>query len=633
MAESNITSAGTGDWNAGATWTGGAVPDTDQHAIIQSGHNVTINADDEVKSLSVQGGGTLTGNSSYSITVNGEGNATYGTNHYAIDLDGVIGTNVKLILTYNGTTALDLAGSSGTVNSLTINHADCVANLETTGSLAGDLTITAGEFKTNNNALTVTGNTSLGAGAGAGGADEATLTCGSSTVSLGSTYSSDYGLYVKRGGTFVGGTGAHTMGSISMEDYATAKLTLTTHANGTTLNAGDYGSDYIVAVGADSTITSTNSLLVLATSKTEATYNLNLHNKFNNLTVNSSGKKFYIQQATTLAGDLTITAGDVDTTGSNHALTVADVVTVNGSLTGNGSTLLFGSLKGTGTFNAPTTTVTIDDRDESTGKALDIDGMTISTNDLNVTLTSAKNQDLDIGDDKIHDLTINNDTDARINYFTANGSIDGDLTITRGILNTFNRTLTVDGDCSIAADGKLEANVNGNVAVTLGSLTIASGGIYNATSATTTITSMTSTGSGDRSLSLVSGGTFTNTSGTVLFNSGADQRLQMAGTGNLYNLTVNKSDNEFITFGNLTILNNLDVTLAADHTWRPNAGSDTLTVYGNTYLTTGKIGNTTQYTGTNNWGNVTINSGEFILSTGTNNVSGIRNVGGTVSQS
>ena len=48
MAESNITSAGTGNWNAGATWTGGAVPATDQHAIIQNTHNVTINADDEV---------------------------------------------------------------------------------------------------------------------------------------------------------------------------------------------------------------------------------------------------------------------------------------------------------------------------------------------------------------------------------------------------------------------------------------------------------------------------------------------------------------------------------------------------------------------------------------------------------
>ena len=145
---------------------------------------------------------------------------------------------------------------------------------------------------------------------------------------------------------------------------------------------------------------------------------------------------------------------------------------------------------------------------------------------------------------------------------------------------------------------------------------------------------MTSTGSGDRSLSLVSGGTFTNNSGTVLLNGGSDQRIQMAGTGNLYNLTINKANNEIVTFGDLTILNNLDVTLAADHTWRPNASSDTLTVHGNTYLTTGRMNNgSTQYAGVNNWGNVTINSGEFVLSSGTNNFTGIRNIGGTVSQS
>ena len=423
------------------------------------------------------------------------------------------------------------------------------------------------------------------------------MTCSSGTISLGSTYSSDYGLYVKRGGTFVGNTGEHTMGSISMEDYATAKLTLTTHANGTTLNAGDYGSDYIVAVGADSTITSTNSLLVLATSKTEATYNLNLHNKFNNLTVNSSGKKFYIQQATTLAGDLTITAGDVDTTGSNHALTVADVVTVNGSLTGNGSTLLFGSLKGTGTFNAPTTTVTIDDRDESTGKALDIDGMTISTNDLNVTLTSAKNQDLDIGDDKIHDLTINNDTDARINYFTANGSIDGDLTITRGILNTFNRTLTVDGDCSIAADGKLEANVNGNVAVTLGSLTIASGGIYNATSATTTITSELA--SSGYAWETEPGGTFTHNNGTVSLESTANTSCK---ENTFYNLTLNgNADTREFTMRDssgalMTILGDLTVTRGE---FEFNTAGDALTVHGLTTVSAiGKFDNNGSASGT-----------------------------------
>jgi len=168
----------------------------------------------------------------------------------------------------------------------------------------------------------------------------------------------------------------------------------------------------------------------------------------------------------------------------------------------------------------------------------------------------------------------------------------------------------------------------GDGTLDLGTLTIASGGTYSATSGTTTITDRIP---GDKSLE--NNGTFTHNKGTVLFNSTGDQLLQMAGTGNLYNFTINKSDSDVAFVGNHTFENNLDVTMAADHTARSNNASETVTVYGNTYLTTGKLGESTQWTGTNNWGMLTVNSGEFILSTGTNNFTGIRNVGGTISQS
>ena len=63
----------------------------------------------------------------------------------------------------------------------------------------------------------------------------------------------------------------------------------------------------------------------------------------------------------------------------------------------------------------------------------------------------------------------------------------------------------------------------------------------------------------------------------------------MDGTGTLYNLTFNKSDNDVIHTSSLVIENNLDVTLAAGHSLRPSSGSNTVTVRGNTYLTTGNI--------------------------------------------
>jgi len=178
------------------------------------------------------------------------------------------------------------------------------------------------------------------------------------------------------------------------------------------------------------------------------------------------------------------------------------------------------------------------------------------------------------------------------------------------------------------ADGTGVGLTWANGTLDLGTLTIASNGTYSATSGTTTITDRIP---GDKSLE--NNGTFTHNKGTVLFNAVGDQLLQMAGTGNLYNFTINKSDSDVAFVGNHTFENNLDVTMAADHTARSNNAPETVTVYGNTYLTTGKLGESTQWTGTNSWGMLTVNSGEFILSTGTNNFTGIRNVGGTISQS
>ena len=374
---------------------------------------------------------------------------------------------------------------------------------------------------------------------------------------------------------------------------------------------------------------------------------------FYNLEIDSQGTEnntYTLQGGLYCTGTLTITDGIIDTkSGVSHAIQVTKHLDIGagGTLTGRGSSISTGTMtiRDGGTLaNSGTITVTGEDVANSPSggnwlwRQLEDDGTGFAPTAGTVHFNHASNLNgKHLNESKFYNLTLTAGTGHDVAWTpkTANTlTVSGDLTIVEGQLkrNVEADTLVVTEDVSIESGGVLGDN-DETGPNTFGSLTIASGGTYKATSGTTTITSMTSTGSGDRSLSLVSGGTFTNNSGTVLFNSGADQRLQMAGTGNLYNLTVNKSDNEFITFGNLTILNNLDVTLAADHTWRPNAGSDTLTVYGNTYLTTGKIGNTTQYTGTNNWGNVTINSGEFILSTGTNNVSGIRNVGGTVSQS
>ena len=122
--------------------------------------NPTVNANETFNSIRQDAGSTLTGNASYSITVDGEADGTGTTvSGYAVDLHGALGTNVNLIITTPASTLIDLASaSSGTVHNLTYNASsrECTGVGATT--IAGNLTITAGTFAMYNDvALTVTG--------------------------------------------------------------------------------------------------------------------------------------------------------------------------------------------------------------------------------------------------------------------------------------------------------------------------------------------------------------------------------------------------------------------------------------------------------------------------------------------
>ena len=196
-------------------------------AVSNVSNNPTINANETFNSIRIDSGCTLTGNSSFSITVDGEADgAGTTTSGYAVDIDGALGTNVNLIITTADTTNLDIIPSSGNVHNLTINLGDAarIAKIQTGGpTLTGNLTITSGQLSTENNALTVTGTTTIGPNSGV--ADQATLTCGSGTISLGASETSSYALRITQGGTFTGGTGAHTIGSLEMVNSDAAKCT------------------------------------------------------------------------------------------------------------------------------------------------------------------------------------------------------------------------------------------------------------------------------------------------------------------------------------------------------------------------------------------------------------------------
>ena len=436
-------------------------------------------------------------------------------------------------------------GTSGNINNLTLNLANGTTANKTVGiasstTFDGNLTITSGTFDTTfdggaSQGLSVTGGCFIDV--------NGTLTLNASTSVFTGTGASTWCLSIK--GTLNGGTGTCTTNNFGTYSNSNVVLPRTLICTGN--HAGfTFNTDQGLGTGSwDSNL----STVTITASSSQIRGAGTADAPFYNLIINTAGQTITATTGRPVAitNNFTITAGtfNTDSAGASGttALTVGTLgaagqtgVIVDGTLTLNSSTCILTNLAGTGILNAPTTTITIRDRAEAgtyAGKAIDVDNMTVN-NDLNIELTSAKAQDLDLGDDKIHDLTINNDTDARQNYMVQSGSIDGDLTITRGILNTFNRVLTVDGNCSIAADGKLEANVNGNVAVNLGSLTIASGGEYDATSATTTITSK----NGDNAIS--QSGTFTHNDGIVLVTTPANCNIVWsAASQRMHELQVN----------------------------------------------------------------------------------------------
>ena len=220
MAVTTWDGSSSTDWNTAANWDTNAVPTSSDDVIIpdtSSINNCELSATGgnpkNVHSLKLEANGTLIGND-IAIRVYGEGDGSSGTtNGYAVDLDGIVSGLLHLTIQTDDTTNLDIIPSSGNVHDLTINLGDAarVAKIQTGGpTLTGDLTITSGELRTENNALTVAGATSI----------TGTLTCGSSTMSLGSNVDDVYGVVVNASGTFTGGSGTHTLGAVNVSSSA-----------------------------------------------------------------------------------------------------------------------------------------------------------------------------------------------------------------------------------------------------------------------------------------------------------------------------------------------------------------------------------------------------------------------------
>ncbi len=414
-------------------------------------------------------------------------------------------------------------------------------------------------------ALTVTGDVDI----------TGTLTGNASAISMGS-------LTINSGGTYSATSGTTTITSKNSSNYIMDLDGTFTHNNGTVrINSTGSGDQLVDLVPSSGTL-----------------YDLEINENSTN-PVQYNGN-------TTIANDLTVVEGIFQFYDNNNSnLTVTGDVSIEdgGQLAASGWSGAgeFGSLSvaSGGTYEATSGTTTITS-EAGSGYAIEVSG-TYTPNAGTLKITTDANTFVKILDDVNH-LIIEPATATRVYEYVNNTTIQGDLTINAGRFTHYSSTYSLDvqGDCTINNTGELDG---GSGSIELGSLTINSGGTYDATSGTTIITDVYSS-----PFALNNSGTFTHNGGTLKLTRSGNQDFLGTWTGSsaLYNLTIDCGGGTQSIRANMEIEGGLIVT---------NGNFSTHT--DNHDLTVVDL--------------ITVNGGTFTTNSSTINCGGIRNVGGTIS--
>ena len=409
-------------------------------------------------------------------------------------------------------------------------------------TISGDLTVEYGElnsaFSSTSYNLTVAGVTTIGDGTG-GTPDEATLTCNASTCSFGSGVTADYGILVKANGTFAGGTGTHTAGGFYMDQNAHAKATMTTDVMTINSEKTSANKAWRVEYGGD-TFDNANGTVKFHLNGFQTRMSMrgasHANNAFHNLIIDAdtSARQISPDNGTKIIvdDDLTITNGKL-VMGLSHALEVGGDVEIDDA---SGTAILemgassnissqaatFGSLTigGSGTYKATSGTTTLTKDDTSQFIYETISGGTFTHNSGTLTITGDGRVKPRAGTGNFNNVILN--ASGNTIEQGSDTTIDNDLTITAGEWSTgysgFGYSnLTVTGDVDVT--GTLTGNTS---LVELGSLSVASGATYSATSGTTTITKANG-GTDGRAFYIHSSATFTHNNGLVKFTASSPQ--------------------------------------------------------------------------------------------------------------
>jgi len=425
--------------------------------------------------------------------------------------------------------------------------------------------------------------------------------------------------------------------------------TLTGGGNKITLD-GENGSGFVITN--DGSISGNLDLEINTTSPTSINIGGSAGNCFRDLKLNDANVDLHLHTDTFIDGNLTIAAGQLTCAteaGAAKNLEVIGNVSLTGTLTGNASAVTLGSLtiNSAGTYSATSGTTTL--TSEGTFWALDVvQGGTFTHNNGTVTVTTNTNTLIrgmegddtsGTGANALNNLIVNLGSDSyrlEMDYLASDDScvIAGDLTITRGKFyprstDDDGNSFTVTGDVLVSADG-LYGVASRTGADSFGSVTIASGGEFIATSGTTTITDEVN------SYALDNAGTFTHNNGKVKidFNTPNNSYDTLVRCDELYDLEIEMDSTAYETklrpaSGTAnTILNNLTLTQGI---FEKNSAAHTLDIHGLTNIAANGIfmEDTNEDTNTITHHGLVRNSGTYKINDGTTVKmnGGIRNLG------
>lgn len=247
--------------------------------------------------------------SSYALTVNGSGSVFVVEDGGTFRLQGgeTITTptlNSGSTVTYDGTSG-PYTVKDYSYHHLTFNGPGGTFNLGVAESIVGNLTLTTGVFDVNDQTMTIAGNSSI------------------------------------NGGIMKTGTNTNTFG-----DGAPDTVTI---SNGSLeIESDDPTVDIIKNAG---TWTNSGGTIIYKAATTISQEVLSALSPYNNLTVNSSGSTYVLDGALDINGNIILTAGTLDVSGSNFGMTVAGSWTDTGAgiFAEQAGTVTF---DGTGTVNA-----------------------------------------------------------------------------------------------------------------------------------------------------------------------------------------------------------------------------------------------------------------------------------------